>query len=146
MDIQTTLNERRNTHGDFTLNSATSQRIKAIMRDGENWNLLIPYQREALEMVAHKIGRILSGNPDEVDHWRDIAGYATLVEQRLVEAKRVNNIEKLNKLEMPVFKPTYPTFVDPADEDTFGPIYKGPTCDELQKRAFENSPAIKEYL
>jgi hypothetical protein len=39
-------------------------------------------QREALDMILHKIARIVNGNPNETDHWHDIAGYATLVEQR----------------------------------------------------------------
>jgi hypothetical protein len=36
-------------------------------------------QRESLDMIAHKIARILNGNPNVHDHWHDIAGYATLV-------------------------------------------------------------------
>ena len=39
--------------------------------------------RESLEMVAHKVARILNGNPTNVDSWHDIAGYAALVEKRL---------------------------------------------------------------
>lgn len=42
---------------------------------------------EAIEMIFHKIGRIGAGNPNFVDHWEDIAGYATLVAQRLRSAK-----------------------------------------------------------
>ena len=34
-------------------------------------------------MIAHKIGRILAGNPDFKDHWDDIAGYAVLISQRV---------------------------------------------------------------
>jgi hypothetical protein len=40
-------------------------------------------QREALDMILHKMGRIINGNPDVVDHWTDIAGYAKLVADRL---------------------------------------------------------------
>ena len=40
-------------------------------------------QWEALEMIVHKIGRIVNGNPDKVDHWVDIAGYAKLIADRL---------------------------------------------------------------
>jgi hypothetical protein len=29
------------------------------------------------------MGRIVNGNPDKVDHWKDIAGYAMLVADRL---------------------------------------------------------------
>jgi len=41
--------------------------------------LLDDMQRETLEMIATKIGRILSGNPHEVDHWKDGAGYFQLI-------------------------------------------------------------------
>ena len=34
-------------------------------------------------MIACKIARILSGDPNWRDHWDDIAGYATLVAERL---------------------------------------------------------------
>ena len=40
-------------------------------------------QAEAMDMIIHKIGRIINGNPDVVDHWLDIAGYAQLVADRL---------------------------------------------------------------
>lgn len=38
---------------------------------------------EALFMIAHKIGRIVNGDPWHVDSWIDIAGYAKLVADRL---------------------------------------------------------------
>ena len=43
------------------------------------WAKLEQTQRESLDMIAHKIGRILAGDPDFRDHWDDIAGYAKLV-------------------------------------------------------------------
>ena len=45
-------------------------------------------QWEALEMIVHKIGRIVNGNPDKVDHWTDIAGYAKLIADRLEGVER----------------------------------------------------------
>jgi hypothetical protein len=41
--------------------------------------------REALHMIAHKMGRIATGNPNIKDHWADIAGYATLIANLLGE-------------------------------------------------------------
>ena len=35
-------------------------------------------QQEALDMIFHKIGRIVNGNPNHTDSWDDIAGYAKL--------------------------------------------------------------------
>lgn len=77
------LDEREKTHGPFTVVAAKAQRLKNTMRGGANWNVMDDIQREALEMIASKIGRILAGNHDEVDHWRDIAGYAALIERWL---------------------------------------------------------------
>jgi hypothetical protein len=54
------------------------QALKDECRAAPNWHKLAPYQKEAIEMICHKLGRILCGNPDTPDHWLDIAGYATL--------------------------------------------------------------------
>lgn len=43
---------------------------------------------EALEMIAHKVGRILNGDPAYSDSWVDIAGYAKLVADRLDGVRR----------------------------------------------------------
>ena len=77
------LAERAKTHGDYYDTAAYAQHLKEVMRKGKNWSLLDDAQRETLEMVASKIGRILAGNPHEADHWRDIAGYAELVVRAL---------------------------------------------------------------
>ena len=76
------LNERGSTHGDFTENGAIMQQLKDTVRTHPGWQKLAPFQREALEMIQHKIGRILCGDHNYYDHWRDIAGYAKLVEER----------------------------------------------------------------
>jgi hypothetical protein len=39
-------------------------------------------------MIAHKIGRIVNGDPRYADSWVDIAGYAKLVADRLEGDKR----------------------------------------------------------
>jgi hypothetical protein len=47
------------------------------MRGTLNWERLSRGEREALDMIAHKIARILSGaDPHDSEHWRDLAGYA----------------------------------------------------------------------
>ena len=79
----TILDERHKTHGDYYLNAMMAQELKDVMRRGKNWKTLDDTERETLEMIATKIGRVLSGNPHEIDHWRDIAGYATLIERWL---------------------------------------------------------------
>ena len=83
-DIETTLNQRQQTHGYFPNVAMTSQSIKAAMSAYDGWDVLNETQREALTVIAQKIARILNGNPNEPDHWHDIAGYATLVEKELI--------------------------------------------------------------
>jgi hypothetical protein len=82
-DIQNILDERKKTHGSFEVSSYTSQVLKDNMRDSPNWVELDMDQKECLDMVAHKIARILCGNHNEFDHYVDIIGYCTLVLNRL---------------------------------------------------------------
>lgn len=77
------LNERQNTHGDFSDNAHYSQALKYVVVGTKNWEAMTDTQREALDMILHKISRICAGNADEPDHWLDISGYATLVAERL---------------------------------------------------------------
>ena len=83
MSVEDTLNERHNQHGDFRKHAFYTDEMKRVLRLGLNWEKLSPSQRESLDMIAHKIGRILAGDPDHSDHWHDIAGYATLVDKQL---------------------------------------------------------------
>lgn len=48
---------------------------------------LEPYQIVAIDMILHKLARIACGDPNYVDNWHDIAGYATLVERELLKGK-----------------------------------------------------------
>lgn len=84
MDIDTTLAERGNRYGSFTEHARITQAIKGAMADSPNWAKLAADQREALEMIAHKAGRILNGDPDYHDSWHDIVGYTKLVADRLL--------------------------------------------------------------
>lgn len=97
-NINDTLNERARTHGDFQENGRIMQMLKDASKTGKNWNGLRDEQKEAIEMILHKIGRILSGNPNEPDHWKDIAGYATLVENILTKGtSHVETMKSLNQ-------------------------------------------------
>lgn len=81
--IETTLAERGSRYGSFTGHAKITQAIKRAMVDSPNWQDLADDQREALEMLAHKVGRILNGDPDYHDSWHDIIGYTKLVADRL---------------------------------------------------------------
>lgn len=83
IDIETTLDERGKRYGDFGEHARITQNIKRAMRDSPNWETLSDDKRESLEMVAHKIGRILNGDPEYHDSWHDIVGYTKLVADRI---------------------------------------------------------------
>ena len=72
------IRERATTHGDYSANASTAQAIKQTLRNSPGWHDLSPRQRESLDLIATKISRIVSGNPNEPDHWNDISGYAEL--------------------------------------------------------------------
>jgi len=79
-NVDSTLAERETRYGRFSGHARISQSIKAAMSDSGNWGALPAHHKEALEMIAHKIARILNGDPNYRDSWHDIAGYAQLVE------------------------------------------------------------------
>lgn len=85
LGVDSILDERGKRYGKFRDHAAATQAIKAAIRHGliNSDNVLADDQQEALEMIAHKIGRIVNGDPDYADSWVDIAGYAQLVADRL---------------------------------------------------------------
>lgn len=72
------LAERGKTHGRFEDNARVAQDLKVVFRAQEGWGNLSLVHREALDMFAGKVSRILSGQGGFADHWDDIAGYAKL--------------------------------------------------------------------
>jgi hypothetical protein len=86
-DTDALLAEREKTHGDFTVHSDVTQYMKDLFRFQQNWAKLTPAMKESLDMIAHKIGRIMAGTASHNDHWDDIAGYARLVSLRITEAR-----------------------------------------------------------
>lgn len=78
LSSQSVLAARGATYGDYGVQAAFAQDLKDSMGQAPNWHDLKPAQRESLEMIATKISRILHGDPDHVDSWVDVAGYANL--------------------------------------------------------------------
>ena len=84
-DVDAVLDSRAQDYGKFIEGAEIMQMLKRLVHnhiDQRNKQLAFD-QREALDMIIHKIGRIINGNPDKVDNWVDIAGYAKLVADRL---------------------------------------------------------------
>jgi len=80
-EIAEILTERESRYGSFTGHANVTMAIKRIINVYER--KLADDQLEALHMIAHKMGRILNGDPNYADSWADIAGYAKLVADRL---------------------------------------------------------------
>jgi hypothetical protein len=84
-DVDAILNERAATYGSFINVALFAQEMKELIRsalDEQNAGLQADHQ-EALDMIASKIARIITGDSQHIDSWLDIAGYATLVADRL---------------------------------------------------------------
>lgn len=82
-NINDILSERGQDYGDFTTQAIISQNLKEVMWNTPGWNRLQPFQKEALEMIQHKIARTLNGNPNKKDTWDDKSGYAKLAADRI---------------------------------------------------------------
>lgn len=76
--VEGLVGRREYSHGPFEGSAALAQKLKGGYRDGWGWGRLSYGQREALEQIASKIARILTGDPNHLDHWDDLAGYALL--------------------------------------------------------------------
>lgn len=83
MEIEETLKQREKQYGSFLFHAKISQDLKHIMAIQPNYAGLSAIKKEALEMIVHKIARIINGDSNLVDSWHDISGYAKLVEDHL---------------------------------------------------------------
>lgn len=89
-DIIEVLEERGARYGKFTGHAEVTQMLKTVISTALNKRnkTLAPDQQEALDMICHKIGRIVNGDADYADHWIDCAGYSKLVADRLEGVER----------------------------------------------------------
>ena len=83
-DITDTLKERGAKYGPFITHAQYSEDINLVFERSPNWGTMKADSKEALRIISNKIGRILNGDPEYDDNWRDISGYATLVLNRIV--------------------------------------------------------------
>ena len=84
-DIKAVLAEREKTHGSFEIHATVTQELKDVVHRHmvDQGRELNHSMYEAVDMIFHKIGRVVAGNPNHCDHWDDIAGYALLVSEQL---------------------------------------------------------------
>lgn len=86
-DLKYTLKKRKETYGDFSRIATTSQNLKHLITNSSAFIHLSASKKESLSMILHKIARIVHGDPNYIDNWHDIAGYATLIENEIKECK-----------------------------------------------------------
>ena len=87
-ELSAMLKERKGTHGHFIDHARITQALKQIIHEELNRcgiHKFSPCHVESLEMIVHKIGRIIAGDPTFADHWDDIAGYAKIANYRVPE-------------------------------------------------------------
>lgn len=83
-DINEILDDRNKKYGNYIDQAAVAEHIREALRAAlRHRPLPSADQADALHMIAVKLSRICNGDPDYADNWRDIAGYATLVADRL---------------------------------------------------------------
>ncbi len=78
-DINETLAERGSRYGPFVENAECIMDLQACVRHHHqlSFHIMCKYQQYALDMIMMKVGRIVTGDPDYIDNWHDIIGYAT---------------------------------------------------------------------
>lgn len=85
MTIETILQQRGNRYGEFTDNASISQQLKDIIIHGKNYPELNYTHIEALHNIFQKIARIVNGDPNYIENWKDIIGYSQLVINELMQ-------------------------------------------------------------
>ena len=86
MEIKDILKQRKQTHGDFKKVAVLDEELFSTFNTYK-YSSLSNDQYCAIKMILHKIARIGCGDPEFIDHWQDIIGYATLV---------INDLEERN--------------------------------------------------
>lgn len=84
-DVDVTLAERGSRYGVFMGHAHVTMDLKRVVRSHliARDKKLSDDQQEAIDMICHKLGRIINGDPNYADSWVDIAGYAKLISDRL---------------------------------------------------------------
>lgn len=85
MSVDSILDQRADTYGRFYDLAQVATQLRNVMLDGLaiREKVIEPDQEEALCMIASKLARIINGDSNHIDSWRDIAGYAQLCADRL---------------------------------------------------------------
>lgn len=91
------LKERGSRYGQFINQAGIAQGIHMMIEQGMKvtGKTRMSFhcdELEAINMIVNKLARIINGDPHYSDSWRDIAGYSTLVADRL-DSDEANRLE-----------------------------------------------------
>ncbi len=127
--IEKILEERGDRYGAFNEHSRITQEIKDTLRSGASWYECSDSQMEALDMIAHKMGRIVNGDPEYDDSWIDIIGYSQLVLDELNSP--IENFEEESLIEDMI--------EEELVEENFGEF-----LDDMIREAIKLTESVKE--
>lgn len=88
---QDVLQQRGSKYGPYSANSSTTQGIMELLMAAPNWKNQPQFNREALHMIAHKMARVVCGDPYHADNFVDIAGYAELARKEILSCHSPSN-------------------------------------------------------
>lgn len=114
------LAERAAKYGPFDKHAITVEALWRVITNGYNAQALEDVHKEGLRMILHKIGRIVTGDPNYPDSWDDIGGYAKRV------ADHCRNIK-------PQSAQKSKQAIDPVTGEKFNPSGKIPLVSEGEK-------------
>lgn len=83
-DIEKVIKERGARYGSFWDHAEITYALKNIIYAKKPREAFPVDQRESLDMICHKLGRIVCGDHNYADSWVDIAGYSKLISDRLL--------------------------------------------------------------
>lgn len=89
------LSQRGPIYGPFITNADVSQQLKEVFYASQNWNIMPPDAKEAFDIGALKMSRILTGTDVEyLDNWDDLSNYFRLVADRIRRSNAARNEPK----------------------------------------------------
>jgi len=85
LSVDAILTQRGSRYGTFQGHARVTQDFKRLLRKhlNDRDKVLSDTQQEALDMIFHKIGRIVNGDENYDDSWVDVSGYSKLVADEL---------------------------------------------------------------
>lgn len=83
MSVDAILDERGSRYGNYMTLATIAEGLWVILADALENKQVAADQANALHMICCKMARIVNGDPNYADSWRDVAGYATLIADRL---------------------------------------------------------------